>query len=60
MMCFRILVVCNHFMAYTYYAESIYNAAAFPARRCSSWSDFEGGACDANDVVPMGYYTPNK
>lgn len=53
-------LVCNHFMAYTYYAESIYNPAAFPARLCSSWSDFEGGSCDVNDVVPMGYYTPNK
>lgn len=55
-----IQLVCNHFMAYTYYAESIYNPAAFPARLCSSWADFEGGSCDVNEVVPMGYSTPNR
>lgn len=53
-------LVCNHFMAYTYFAESIYEANAFPARKCSSWADFDSGLCDANTVVPMGYYTPNQ
>ncbi|KAJ1529412.1 hypothetical protein ONE63_006192 [Megalurothrips usitatus] len=53
-------LVCNHYMAYTYFAESIYNADAFPARRCSSWSDFEKGLCDASDMVPMGFSTPNN
>ena len=53
-------VVCNHFMAYTYFAESIYDGSSFPARSCSSWKDFDDGHCDANDVVPMGYHTPSS
>ncbi|KAK3932384.1 Lipase member I [Frankliniella fusca] len=53
-------LVCNHFMAYTYFAESIYNPEAFPAHSCASWADFDNGLCDDNDVIPMGYSTPNS
>lgn len=53
-------LVCNHFMAYTYFAESIYNPEAFPAHNCTSWTDFDNGLCDTNDVIPMGYSTPNS
>lgn len=47
-------VFCSHYLAYRVYAESIINPKGFPAKNCTSWSDYEVGKCDSNPTVYWG------
>ena len=44
---------CSHGRSIEYFIESI-NNGGFASRACSSWEDYEAGACDGNARVNMG------
>ncbi|XP_065351354.1 lipase member H-A-like isoform X2 [Cloeon dipterum] len=48
---------CSHERCWVFFIESI-ESSEFRAVQCTSWEDFQIGACGGNTEVPMGYPTP--
>ncbi|KAF7993920.1 hypothetical protein HCN44_011189 [Aphidius gifuensis] len=52
--------LCNHWMSWRYYAESVKNNFAFIAVKCSSHIMYTMGKCRKNHQVFFGYGTPRN